>query len=100
MSSSTSTATNNNGDIIIPDQTMKYVNLVLDDFREGGRGEDPLDKAIQFLLAAAANPEDATDAYLEYFADDPVKGREIISKLGVDATFGDLDAAMRNGTIQ
>jgi hypothetical protein len=90
----------NHEDFVIPGQTMKYVNLVLDDFREGGRGEDPIDKAIEFLLAVAANPEDATDAYMEYFAPDPAKGREIIEKLGVEATFADLDVAMKNGTIQ
>jgi hypothetical protein len=94
------TTTTNSEDFIIPDRTMKLVNEVLDDFREGGRGEDPINKALVFLLAVADSPDDATDAYLAYFAGDPVKGREIIEKLGVDATFGDLDAAMKNGTIQ
>jgi hypothetical protein len=81
------------------DETMRLVNEVLEDFRNGPC-RSAIDRLVAFLAAVNENPQDATDAYLEYFAPDPANGREIIEKLGNNATFGDLAEAVKNGSIQ
>jgi hypothetical protein len=79
--------------------TLQLVHDVVSDFKNGPAKEE-VERFVTFLNAAIDSPECVHDAYLTYYAGSPEKGLEIIKKLGTNATFGDLDAAIKNGTIQ
>lgn len=85
----------------ITDAQLKFMNPVFDDYQQSDYSEESSERLRTFLHAALrAHPEPPIDAYLTYFAGDPAKGREILERLGPDATFSDLADAVKNGTIQ
>lgn len=93
-----STATNPE----ISDRTMELVNLGLDYFRvfaDPANGQQEIERVLCFITDVIDRPDEGEELFLEYVSPDPAKGREIIEKLGTDATLGDLDAAIKNGTI-
>jgi hypothetical protein len=78
----------------------QYLSDALDVFLEGPPTDEAAHKIVNFVSTVIDSPEDVESLFLEFMAEDPAKGREIISKLGTDATFADLDSAMKNGTIR
>ena len=97
MTNSTATITINEATVdAIAEQMRTVVNHYRD---ETDRTEADTNRMLDYLEKALVSPADATDAYFEYFAVDPTKGREIIEKLGPDVTLGDLDKAIKDGAI-
>jgi hypothetical protein len=96
MSTTTTNAT-------LTDETIQLVDDALNHFRENAdpnNAEAEIWHIVEFVTNIVQHPEDGASLFLEYVSPDPVKGREIVDKLGVYATFGDLDAAIKNGTIK
>lgn len=91
------TTTNN---VPLSDEAMKFIVPVLEHYQKTNPQDEAARNKLRTFLHAAAevHPAPPTDAYLEYFTD-AEKGKEVISKLGTNATFGDLDAAIKNGTM-
>ena len=81
--------------------TEDAIYEVLEDCKNGDGTMDSLNATLDFLEKVQADPANIMNAKLEYFAaiGDNSKGREIVDKLGPDATFGDLDKAIKDGTI-
>jgi hypothetical protein len=87
----------------LTDETMQLVEDALNHFHENAdpnNAEAEIWRVVEFVTAIVENPEDGPSLFLEYVSPDPVQGRQIIERLGVDATFADLDSAIENGTIQ
>ena len=84
------------------DRTIELVDAALTHFQHHANendAENEIWKIINFITNIAIDQNNGTDLFLEYVSEDPIKGREILEKLGTDATFGDLDEAIKNGTI-
>jgi hypothetical protein len=95
-----STTTNTNPEI--SDATIRIIDSALTHFQENAdenNAEAEIRKIIEFISNVIDHPEDGADLYFEYVLPDPVQGRRIIERLGVDATFGQLADAIANGTI-
>jgi hypothetical protein len=48
-------------------------------------------RVLNYLESVIASPEDATDLFLEYFADNS-KGEELLKKYGSGITFADVES--------
>jgi hypothetical protein len=81
-------------------KTLEMVREVSKAFANGPAKVE-VQRFAKFLNAVLDNPDEVppVEAFLEYFQPDPAKGREIIEKLGVNATLADLKAALADGTV-
>lgn len=79
------------------DSIASAVNTVLDTFARGPQTSSDMDALRHFFQTVVKEPGSFWDSYLGFFeaTGDHAKGREIIDKLGPDATFGDLAAFVK-----
>jgi hypothetical protein len=93
------TQSNTNGTTTV-DEAERIAGEILEHYETQTDGNSDATNAV--LDFFESDPTNANIGALEYYAaTDPglAKGKEIVSKLGPDATFGDLDEAIKNGTI-